>query len=393
MILGKKTLLFAILGINLSFAMTPTEIIEETMKNNYDLKSLNKSIQIAQKEIELSKKWENPEFAISSNGIDLSSPLSSNSEYMYEISQTFPISNKLSLQENIAKIDKNISFLTLEDKKLELKSKVYEYIYGILIYEKRYELLLKYKENLGKLEDLLTKFSALQSGLTNDILNVQILKSNAQIELLKLKNIIKNLYLNLEEISYVKVENIESSLDFSDYKDIDISLHPNIKIYKEESKKYEELSKLEKSKKYSDLKVSLEYYQEENQDKANLKLSIPLSFYKTEDISASKNRLLATQTLDKQNSLNRSYKIKIETLQNSMQTAMENYFLIENKIIPLQKKLEQNLENYNSFENLKPELLITNLNELINLQLKLLDEKMEYFSNKSRLIYFAGDEK
>lgn len=393
MILGKKTLFFAILGINLSFAMTPNEIIKNTLQNNYDLKALNKSIQIAQKEIELSKKWENPEFAISSNGIDLSSPFSKQSQYMYEVSQKIPITNKLDLEENIAKRDKNISFLNLEDKKLELKSKIYEYIYGILIYEKRYKLILEYQKNLSKLEDLLTKFSAFQNGLANNVLNVQILKSNSQIELSKLKNTIDNLYLNLEEISYVKVENIEANLDFENKKSVDISTHPNIKIYKEESKKYEELSKLEKSKKYSDLKVSLEYYQEENQDKANLKLSIPLSFYKIEDISASKNRLLATQTLDKQNSLNQSYKIKIETLQNSMQTAMENYFLIENKIIPLQKKIEQNLENYNSFENLKPELLITNLNELINLQLKLLDEKMEYFSNKSRLIYFAGDEK
>ena len=72
---------------------------------------------------------------------------------------------KIEIKEIIAKKDKEIISLSLEDKRLKLKSKIYEFSYDILILEKKLKLLTSYEKNIKKIE----KLSASLYGYGNQI--------------------------------------------------------------------------------------------------------------------------------------------------------------------------------------------------------------------------------
>ena len=65
-------------------------------------------------------------------------------------------------------------------------------------------------------------------------------------------------------------------------------------------------------------------------------------------------------------------------------------YLIKEKIIPIQEKIQKNLETYNSFDKVNPEESISNLNELILYETKSLDELQKYYEAYSQLIYFTN---
>ena len=132
-----KILLSSFLASSLLSAVTIDELVKNSFEKNYDLKSLNKSIQVANEQIKVSKNWENPMLEFSANNIGLNKPFSNQKEYGVELSQVIPIGNKLAIEESIAIKDRNVKEFDLEDKKLELESKIYEYSYNILILEKR----------------------------------------------------------------------------------------------------------------------------------------------------------------------------------------------------------------------------------------------------------------
>ena len=124
----------------------------------------------------------------------------------------------------------------LEDKKLQLKSKIYEYAYNIVILEKKYELLTKYLKNIKSLEELANALYENGKMKQNDIINLKISYTKIIIKQKNLKNLINNLYLKLENITYSKIDTI----------DIDIKMqkiqlknsfenHPKILLTKEEN--------------------------------------------------------------------------------------------------------------------------------------------------------------
>ena len=139
-----RILLSSFLASSLLSAVTIDELVKNSFEKNYDLKSLNKSIQVANEQIKVSKNWENPMLAFKTNNIGLNKPLSNQKEYGVELSQVIPIGNRLDIEKSIAQKDRNIKEFDLEDKKLELESKIYEYSYNILILEKRYKLIENY---------------------------------------------------------------------------------------------------------------------------------------------------------------------------------------------------------------------------------------------------------
>ena len=149
-----RILLSSFLASSLLSAVTIDELVKNSFQKNYDLKSLNKSIQVANEQIKVSKNWENPMLAFKTNNIGLNKPLSNQKEYGIELSQVIPLGNRLDIEESIASKDRNIKVFDLEDKKLELESKIYEYSYNILISERRYKLIENYIKNIEKLQEL-----------------------------------------------------------------------------------------------------------------------------------------------------------------------------------------------------------------------------------------------
>ncbi len=390
-----RILLSSFLASSLLSAITIDELVKNSFEKNYDLKSLNKSIQVATQQIKVSKNWENPMLEFSANNIGLNKPLSNQKEYGVEISQVIPLGNRLDIEESIAKKDKNIKEFDLEDKKLELESKIYEYSYNILIAERRYKLIENYIKNIEKLQELYSSLYKYEKATLNEVLNTKVSYLDSKLELDNLKTIIDNLYLNLELISYEKVQSIDESIDIKEIhkssinKELNLT-HPKVKTLQEDSLRFKDMASLEEAKKYSDVTVSVEYMQNDEQDFANVSVGIPLPLYKTEHVNALKAKLNSNETNDKLGAYLHNLSLQSDIYLNNLNQSARNYRLIQKEIIPLNKKIQENIENYNSFDMVKPEESINNLNELINYETKALDEALKYYESYSQLIYFTN---
>ncbi|KLE06803.1 TolC family protein [Aliarcobacter butzleri] len=389
-----KILFSSSLVISLLGAVSIDELVNDSFEKNYDIKSLEKSIEIANHQIAIAKNWENPMIAFKTNEIMFDKPLSNQKEYGVELSQAIPIGRKLDIEENIAKNDRNIQIYSLEDKKLELESKIYEYSYNILIFEKRYELLNTYQKNLKKLENLNTLLQKYEKATLNEVIDSQISSLDLKLEQENLKNSIDNLYLNLEQITYKKVDSITQNLDIKrvdkEKATSNLSSHPQVKTLEENSTKYSQMASLEDAKKFSSVTVSLEYMQNKEQDYANVTVAVPLPIYKTENVNRIKAKLNANETNDKLDSLLHNLSLETQIYVNNLNQNVRNYEVIQKEIIPLKQKIQKNIENYNSFEKSNPQDSIKNLNELITYELKALDEVQKYYENYSKLIYYSN---
>ena len=390
-----RILLSSFLASSLLSAVTIDELVKNSFEKNYDLKSLNKSIQVANEQIKVSKNWENPMLAFKTNNIGLNKPLSNQKEYGVEITQVIPIGRTLDIEESIAQKDRNIKIFDLEDKKLELESKIYEYSYNILILEKRYKLIESYLKNIEKLQELYSSLYKYEKASLNEVLNTKVSYLDLKLELDNLKTMIDNLYLNLELISYEKVQNIDENIDIKEINKASINqefnlTHPKVQILQEDSLKYKDMANLEEAKKYSNVTLSVEYMQNQEQDYANVTVGIPLPLYKTENVNALKAKLNSNETNDKLDSFLHNLSLQSDIYLNNLNQSARNYRLIQKEIIPLKQKIQENIENYNSFDMVKPQESIDNLNELITYETKALDEALKYYESYSQLIYFTN---
>lgn len=390
-----RILLSSFFASSLLSAVTIDELVKNSFEKNYDLKSLNKSIQVANEQIKVSKNWENPMLAFKTNNIGLNKPLSNQKEYGIELSQVIPIGKTLDIEESIAQKDRNIKVFDLEDKKLELESKIYEYSYNILILEKRYKLIENYLKNIEKLQELYSSLYKYEKASLNEVLNTKVSYLDLKLELDNLKTMIDNLYLNLELISYEKVQTIDENIDIKEINKASINQefnlnHPKVKTLQEDSLKYKDMANLEEAKKYSNVTLSVEYMQNQEQDYANVTVGIPLPLYKTENVNALKAKLNSNETNDKLDSFLHNLSLQSDIYLNNLNQSARNYRLIQKEIIPLKQKIQENIENYNSFDMVKPQESIDNLNELITYETKALDEVLKYYESYSQLIYFTN---
>ena len=308
-------------------------------------------------------------------------------------SQIIPVGNKLDIKERVAQKDKNIVTLKLEDKKLILKYKIYEISQNILILERKLKLLSKYEKNIKKVEKLSQALYSLGKSSQNEILNAKVAYSNVQIQKQNLKNMIDNLYLKLEQISYKKIDSINASLEIEELVlSMDIQNHPKIKMQKEKINKFNQLSKLELENEKGDIKVNLTYFNRDSKfkDYANISVNIPLSIYKTEKTKALKQRIKANEESSNLEVSKQNFRIELMSLQNNINSAYSNYSMINKTIIPLKQKIQKNLENYNSFSSIKPQMTISNLNELISYELKSYEQLKQYFSNYAKSKYYVS---
>lgn len=396
----KKIACLLSLLVSSSFAISLDEMVDNAFQNNQNLLSIEKAISIADENIKLSTKWKNPTLTLGVNDIHFDEPTKRDLEPMQAqyigFSQVIPVGNKLDIKKSIAKKDRNIISYSLEDKKLILESKIYELSYNILILEQRLILLHKFEKNIKKIEKLSNALYSHGKSNQNEILNAKIAYSNIQIQKQNLKNSIDNLYIKLEQITYKKVDKIDASLNVKELVlSMDIQNHPKIKMQKINTNKYEDLSNLELENERGDIKLNLAYFNRDDKykDYANISVNIPLSLYKTEKIKAVKAKIKAKEIVNKLEDIKQNFKTELRILQNNINNAYYKYELIQNSIIPLKRKMQRNIENYNSFQGIKPQMAIRNLNELITYELKSYDHLKEYFSNYSKSKYYMAKAK
>ena len=382
-------------------ALTIDNIVDITYKNNYKLKALEKELEIAKEEINLSSKWNNPILTFGATDLQFEDITRRDKEPMQSqfigFTQTIPIGEKLETKKKITTNEYEISKYEIEDKKLLYKSKIYEYVYSIKLLEKRVSLFEEFKENSTKLEKLLKELYKYNKASQIEILNIQIMIQELNLKIQNLKSMINTFNLKLEEITYEKIENIEVDINIKNVRlNTDIKSHPKILALIQNSKKFKNLSIFEEEKKNSDLKFSISYFQRDEKfdDYINLSFAIPLSVYGTEDIKSKKAKFKSIQINHQIEDIRLSFKNQIKTLQQNIDDSLKSLTIIEKDILPKFNHLQKILENYNSFNSIKmidSKSLINNFNEIIKYKQKSINEKERYFTALAKSIYFTKE--
>ncbi len=391
----KKVVFTSLIFASYLFGTSIEDIVQKSLQNNFDIKSLENSIEIANFQIKQAKNWENPMISFKANDIMLNKNyLNNQKEYGIELSQAIPIGKKLELEESIAKKDKLLKEQTLQDIKLEFESKIYLYSYTILILENRLKLLNEYQKNLNRLEELYTKLYSYDKVSLNEILNTQISKYDLQMKINELQTTKDNLYLSLEQISYEKIDKIDDSLVLKDINKQQIEelliFHPKIQTLQTTSQKYKDTAQLEDAKKFSSVTLALEYMQNKEQDYANITMSMPLPIYNTENINKLKANLNTNETNNKLDSQIHNLRLQTKIYLNNLEQYKTNYKILQEKIVPIKQKIQKVLEEFVGFDKESLKENLNSLNELIDYEMKASEQLEKYFENYSELIYYSN---
>ena len=391
----KKVVFTSLIFASYLFGTSIEDIVQKSLQNNFDIKSLENSIEIANFQIKQAKNWENPMISFKANDIMLNKNyLNNQKEYGIELSQAIPIGKKLELEESIAKKDKLLKEQTLQDIKLEFESKIYLYSYTILILENRLKLLNEYQKNLNRLEELYTKLYSYDKVSLNEILNTQISKYDLQIKINELQTTKDNLYLSLEQISYEKIDKIDDSLVLKNINKQQIEelliFHPKIQTLQTTSQKYKDTAQLEDAKKFSSITLALEYMQNKEQDYANITMSMPLPIYNTENINKLKANLNTNETNNKLDSQIHNLRLQTKIYLNNLEQYKTNYKILQEKIVPIKQKIQKVLEEFVGFDKESLKENLNSLNELIDYEMKASEQLEKYFENYSELIYYSN---
>lgn len=391
----KKVVFTSLIFASYLFGTSIENIVQKSLENNFDIKSLENSIEIANFQIKQAKNWENPMISFKANDIMLNKNyLNKQKEYGIELSQAIPIGKKLELEESIAKKDKLLQEQTLQDIKLEFESKIYLYSYTILILENRLKLLNEYQKNLNRLEELYTKLYSYDKVSLNEILNTQISKYDLQMKINELQTTKDNLYLSLEQISYEKIDKIDDSLVLKDINRQQIEeqliFHPKIQTLQTTSQKYKDTAQLEDAKKFSSITLALEYMQNKEQDYANITMSMPLPIYNTENINKLKANLNTNETNNKLDSQIHNLRLQTKIYLNNLEQYKTNYKILQEKIVPIKQKIQKVLEEFVGFDKESLKENLNSLNELIDYEMKASEQLEKYFENYSELIYYSN---
>ena len=391
----KKVVFTSLIFASYLFGTSIEDIVQKSLENNFDIKSLENSIEIANFQIKQAKNWENPMISFKANDIMLNKNyLNNQKEYGIELSQAIPIGKKLELEESIAKKDKLLQEQTLQDIKLEFESKIYLYSYTILILENRLKLLNEYQKNLNRLEELYTKLYSYDKVSLNEILNTQISKYDLQMKINELQTTKDNLYLSLEQISYEKIDKIDDSLVLKDINRQQIEeqliFHPKIQTLQTTSQKYKDTAQQKKKKKFSSITLALEYMQNKEQDYANITMSMPLPIYNTENINKLKANLNTNETNNKLDSQIHNLRLQTKIYLNNLEQYKTNYKILQEKIVPIKQKIQKVLEEFVGFDKESLKENLNSLNELIDYEMKASEQLEKYFENYSELIYYSN---
>lgn len=393
-----KSLVLTSLLVSSMFSQNIDDVVTHTLNQNYTLKALENSINITKEQISLASKWKNPTLSFGATDIQFNNLTKRDLEPMQAqfigFSQVIPVGDKLEIQKKIASDDYEISKYTKEDKKLQFKSKIYEYIYNIKLLEERLTLFNQFKKNTSKLENLLKELYKYNRANQAQILKTQIMYQELNFKSQKLQTMINTLNLKLEQITYLRIEDVDFD---SRLKDINLSEeidnHPKILSLFQTSQKFNSISELEKEKKNSDLKMNLTYFQRDSkyEDYVNISFAIPLSIYGSEDIKSKKAKFKEIELSHKLEDMKLTFKNKIKTFQQNIDDSLITFNIIKKDILPKYKQLQKIIENYNtysSYKNMDSKALITNLNEIIKYELKAIDEKEKYFTAFAKSTYF-----
>jgi len=394
-----KIISIYLLLVSFLYSNTFDELKIKTLKNNQSLKVLENDIKISTQNGYLSVKYKNPIVGFGMNDILLSDITNRSKEPMQTqfitLSQTVPLGNKLEIKKSLFKIQKEIEKLFLKDKKIKYNSIILSNLNEYIILEEKINTLEELIKNINKII-LLQK----QKFKISNIEQISII--NNQDKILNIKLNIQNLYnkleiikLQLQNISYTKINKIKhtlSSMQISDIKTKELLEKNNIyKVLKKKVIKNEKNISYENSLKTSDIKINFGYYQRENfDDYLAFSLAYPLSIYGSEDIKVKKAKVQKVKSNIVLKEFENEFNIKIKTILTNMKLSKIKYDLIVSQIIKHNNLIDKLLKSKSIQNKVNTISQIKNQNDILQNKIKALDEKMKFYKNKALLEYYKG---
>lgn len=321
----KRALLVVALA---GYAWAQSELLSLAYGHNHELKALENEILAIEKEVDLSKIWENPMLSLGVNDIFLSEPLTRNQEMQNEaisLSQKIPLGGKLDIKESIALQDVAIKRLELQTKKLEMQQEIATLEQTYVRIMQDLALVAKYEKILEDLKNAHLAYNTTSAHYV-DTLNNTILQKNLSIEkktLLKEKASIDRKLESILATSMPEWHAKEGLLSYA-LSDEEKRLEKAPKLQLQNLQSTKELLNLryEKATKIPDVTVSIGYNRRQGRDDyAFLGFEIPLPIYGKENLSIQKAKL--THSASEQSVLNTQkqllFELKDELLNKELQ--------------------------------------------------------------------------
>lgn len=321
----KRALLVVALA---GYAWAQSELVALAYSHNHELKALENEILAIEKEVDLSKIWENPMLSLGVNDIFLSEPLKRNQEMQNEaisLSQKIPLGGKLDIKESIALQDVAIKRLELQTKKLEMQQEIATLEQTYVRIMQDLALVAKYEKILEDLKNAHLAYNTTSAHYA-DTLNNTILQKNLSIEkktLLKEKASIDRKLESILATSMPEWHAKEGLLSYG-LSDEEKRLEKAPKLQLQNLQSTKELLNLryEKATKIPDVTVSIGYNRRQGRDDyAFLGFEIPLPIYGKENLSIQKAKL--THSASEQSVLNTQkqllFELKDELLNKKLQ--------------------------------------------------------------------------
>lgn len=303
-----KRVFFMLVALS-GYALAQSELTSLAYEHNYEIKALEAEVQALEKEVDISKIWENPMLSLGVNDIFLNEPLTRNKEMQNEaisLSQKIPTGGKLDIKASIALQDLAIKKLELRAKKLEMQREigVLEQSYIRIIQD--LALVIKYEKVLEDLKNAHLSYNTTSAHYV-DTLNNTILQKNLAIEKKTLLRDKASIERKLESIIVTQMPEMRAYEGLLPYTLSDeeklLKKTPKLQIQTLQSAKELLNLRYEKANKTPDVTVTLGYNRRESRDDyAFIGVSIPLPIYGKENASIQKATL--THSASEQSVLN-----------------------------------------------------------------------------------------
>ena len=310
------------------YAWAQSELLSLAYSHNHELKALESELSALEKEVDLSKIWENPMLSLGVNDIFLSEPLTRNQEMQNEaisLSQKIPLGGKLDIKESIALQDVAIKKLELQTKKLEMQQEIATLEQTYVRITQDLALVAKYEKILEDLKNAHLAYNTTSAHYV-DTLNNTILQKNLSIEKKTLLKEKASLERKLESILATSMPEWHAKEGLLSYglSDEEKRLEKAPKLQLQNLQSTKELLNLryEKATKIPDVTISLGYNRRQGRDDyAFLGFEIPLPIYGKENLSIQKAKL--THSASEQSVLNTQkqllFELKDELLNKELQ--------------------------------------------------------------------------
>ena len=310
------------------YAWAQSELLSLAYSHNHELKALESELSALEKEVDLSKIWENPTLNLGVNDIFLREPLIRNQEAQNEaisLSQKIPLGGKLDIKESIALQDVAIKKLELQTKKLEMQQEIVTLEQTYVRINQDLALVAKYEKILEDLKNAHLAYNTTSAHYV-DTLNNTILQKNLSIEKKTLLKEKASLERKLESILATSMPEWHAKEGLLSYglSDEEKRLEKAPKLQLQNLQSTKELLNLryEKATKIPDVTISLGYNRRQGRDDyAFLGFEIPLPIYGKENLSIQKAKL--THSASEQSVLNTQkqllFELKDELLNKELQ--------------------------------------------------------------------------